>query len=256
MVRKRLIVIVALFPCASLRTAAGQDLDALIWSTARGGGAIEVEYDFGGKVRVVDSLGFCPGGTCRYVSTNPGFRTPQEDQPPRFALDQGVPIALEIVALDAGVSVKIGSSILNAPGTRAMLGTAPSLHVHPEWQLVIPEGERGDYEVSFRLTSGTASYDPSRAYSLTLTNATGATPATTATPTPTRAGRPHCPGDCNGDGAVAVNELVAGASILLTMSSAAACPVFDADGNDRVSIDELLSAVHVALQGCETGDRP
>jgi len=60
-----------------------------------------------------------------------------------------------------------------------------------------------------------------------------------------------CPGDCNGDFAVAVNELVAGVRIALGDAEIGACPAFDQvliDG--RVDITELVTCVNVALEGC------
>lgn len=60
----------------------------------------------------------------------------------------------------------------------------------------------------------------------------------------------ECAGDCNGDGRVAVNEVVLGVNIGLSSLSLSACPAIDADGNLEVSIDELVRAVLNGLEGC------
>ena len=72
-------------------------------------------------------------------------------------------------------------------------------------------------------------------------------PPDTPTPTPTP---PPCVGDCNGDGAVSVNELVRGVSVLLGALPIDACRALDADGNGMISIGELIAAVRKALGGC------
>lgn len=60
----------------------------------------------------------------------------------------------------------------------------------------------------------------------------------------------QCVGDCNGDGRVAVGELVVGVNIALGDRALADCPEFDRSGNARIEIGELLTAVIAALDGC------
>lgn len=60
---------------------------------------------------------------------------------------------------------------------------------------------------------------------------------------------PPCAGDCDGDGMVSVDELVAGVAIALERTAPDACPGLDRDG-DGVRIDDLLRAVAAALHGC------
>ena len=69
----------------------------------------------------------------------------------------------------------------------------------------------------------------------------------TATPTPL--GR-TCAGDCDGDGAVAINELILGVSIALGGSIASQCPALDSNSDSQVAIAELIAAVGSALNGC------
>jgi hypothetical protein len=54
-------------------------------------------------------------------------------------------------------------------------------------------------------------------------------------------------GDCDGNGAVTVDELVSGVNIALGLAPLSRCPAFDANGDGMVSIDELVRAVSVAL---------
>ncbi len=74
--------------------------------------------------------------------------------------------------------------------------------------------------------------------------------ATLAAPAPASAA---CIGDCDGDGAVAVNELVLGVTIALGTRPIGDCPVFDGDGSAAVEVYELVGAVGNALAGCPSG---
>lgn len=59
-----------------------------------------------------------------------------------------------------------------------------------------------------------------------------------------------CLGDCGGDGAVAVSDLVRGVAIALNQQPLVACPSFDGNHDGRVSVNELVTAVGNALNGC------
>jgi hypothetical protein len=52
-----------------------------------------------------------------------------------------------------------------------------------------------------------------------------------------------CFGDCDGDGTVAINELIVGVNIALGLLAAGGCPNFDPDGDGMVSIADLIRAV-------------
>ena len=74
-----------------------------------------------------------------------------------------------------------------------------------------------------------------------------------------------CVGDCNGDGMVAINELIIGVNIALGSQPVSACPSFDVNNNGQVAINELILAVNNALNSCpriptatatEEGDTP
>ena len=60
----------------------------------------------------------------------------------------------------------------------------------------------------------------------------------------------RCAGDCNGDGSVSVDELVAAGRIALGHVAAEACQASDPNGDGIVSIDELQAAINAALDGC------
>jgi hypothetical protein len=75
-----------------------------------------------------------------------------------------------------------------------------------------------------------------------------ASPKATATPAPSpTANRTSAVGDCNGDGRVTIDELVRCISIALGFLGLETCPTLDRDGDRLASIDELLQAVSVSL---------
>lgn len=68
-----------------------------------------------------------------------------------------------------------------------------------------------------------------------------------------------CAGDCDGDGAVTIAELISGVALALDDAPAATCPALDLDGDARITVAELIAAVAAALNGCDqeraAGDR-
>jgi hypothetical protein len=59
-----------------------------------------------------------------------------------------------------------------------------------------------------------------------------------------------CIGDCNQDGAVTVDDLLAAVNIALGKGEAASCPGIDLNGDGQISVDEIVSAVNSALSDC------
>lgn len=59
-----------------------------------------------------------------------------------------------------------------------------------------------------------------------------------------------CVGDCNGDNRVTINELVRGVTIALNQQPVSSCPAFDVNENQVVAINELIAGVNAALRGC------
>lgn len=75
-------------------------------------------------------------------------------------------------------------------------------------------------------------------------------PTNSPEPTPTLGRQPSCPGDCDGDGSVTVDELLRGVNIALGQAELATCPAFDGDDDGFVLVDDVVSAINAALNGC------
>ncbi len=61
---------------------------------------------------------------------------------------------------------------------------------------------------------------------------------------------PACPGDCNYDGQITVDELIVISSIALGNGSLARCITADADSDGMVTLAELVRSVDLSLDGC------
>lgn len=66
----------------------------------------------------------------------------------------------------------------------------------------------------------------------------------------------QCAGDCNGDGTVAVNELIIAVNIALQLAPATNCSAADRDGDGSIVVSELIQAVNSALNGCNGTGSP
>ncbi len=125
---------------------------------------------------------FNVGATRVFSGTNPGFDAADGDEffagVPYHIFPPGVQIVIELVDHDGGrTAMKLRDRTLAQPGDAVELGTAGSqppgnLHHHPEWLLFVdgPPGRYAEGRISFRVTSPTPGYSPSRTYTLTLTN--------------------------------------------------------------------------------------
>lgn len=60
-----------------------------------------------------------------------------------------------------------------------------------------------------------------------------------------------CAGDCTGDGTVGVDELVTAVGIALQAADPSRCSAADASGDGKTSVDELVAALGSALHGCQ-----
>jgi hypothetical protein len=76
------------------------------------------------------------------------------------------------------------------------------------------------------------------------------TPTASAVPTPTVA---PCVGDCNGNGQVAVDQILTMVNIALGNMPIASCEAGDANHDGQITVDEILMAVNNALNGCSSG---
>jgi len=61
----------------------------------------------------------------------------------------------------------------------------------------------------------------------------------------------QCVGDCDGSGAVSINELIRGVNIALGVTTVGVCPAFDCPHpHGGAFIDCAIEAVYNALNGC------
>jgi len=59
-----------------------------------------------------------------------------------------------------------------------------------------------------------------------------------------------CAGDCNGDQAVGIDEIIVGVRIALGAEPTGSCLAMDGNGDGVVTVNDLIAAVTRALQGC------
>jgi hypothetical protein len=249
-----LLFVVAMVLAVPTRACVG-DACLNLFATEDGGGQLTTSWDFESrKVQTFESL--CAAGTCLYSAIDPGFILGAEPLPAGLhVVAAGTPIGLEVVARDVAVRFRLNGEDLE-PGESGLIGTAPELHNHPSWQLSVPQGLRGDFSLSFKLTTTSGTYAESDTFTILLTNLPTPTPeAPSPSPTPTATvAAPACAGDCSGDGAVTVNELVAGVGAAL--GNGAPCAALDGNGDGTASINELIAAVAALLNGCAAGPTP
>jgi hypothetical protein len=155
-----------------------------IFSTSDGSGELTLDLGAGGPtIPVFESL--CAGGECLYSTVEIGIVSPDVDVPEEslFALDTGARVSLEVVAIDAAVTVKLGQQVADEAGDVLDFGIAPGIHVHPEWQVVAPEGVEGDFPLSVRLRAQQPTpYIESQVIDLLLSNRAGPPPVETVGP--------------------------------------------------------------------------
>jgi YVTN family beta-propeller protein len=60
-----------------------------------------------------------------------------------------------------------------------------------------------------------------------------------------------CPGDCNGDGRVRVDELITAVAVVLGTAPSSDCRAIDRRGTGSVTIADLVLAVSAAVYGCD-----
>jgi streptogramin lyase len=70
------------------------------------------------------------------------------------------------------------------------------------------------------------------------------------TPEPTATETTSCAGDCDGNQAVSISELVTAVNIALGSRGVEDCPNADTDGDEVVRVNDLVTAVGRALRGC------
>jgi hypothetical protein len=229
-----------------------------IWSTHPGGGALTIYWDFAHQ-KIQTAKSFCASGKCLYSTIDNGFIT--TTPPPAdgyYSLVDGTSVSFEVVAIDPVVSVHINGVALAMPGDTELLGTSPTLHVHPSWQITVPDGTPpADYPLSFKLTTSSVLYTDDTVFDVVVTNLPTPTPnepTPSSTPTVTATPTPACPGDCNGDGTVTVAELVS--CVAAALGEGIVCAAVDTNHDDTVEISELIAGVNAALNGCPAAPTP
>jgi uncharacterized repeat protein (TIGR04052 family) len=113
----------------------------------------------------------CSGGTEVFTSVNPGISPLAESEPDEslYALAADTPVTLEVIAIDAGLTMRLGETALDGVGDTVLLGSAPEFHADLETQLAVPHGtEAREYAVTFRVTTTAASYSSSNELTLTF----------------------------------------------------------------------------------------
>lgn len=242
--------IVGLALMAGPRAIAAHESMAL-GSSASDGGSLALEWDFDDPVETF--LAFCSANSCLYSTLDPGFRGLEQEEHDLFPLVSGTVVGLEVVARDPAVSLRIDGNSTDV-GKVVSIGTGPSLHTHPSWQLLLTPGTpEGEYTISYKLKTDSPLYGESPVYTSILVNVVDdstPSPTATATATATPMTASVCPGDCDGGGDVTVDEIVRGVNVALSGVADATCPALDSDSNGSVTVDDLVRAINAALGGC------
>lgn len=219
-----------------------------IWSTQAEGGELRVSFDYATPIPVYESFCTPDRTSCLFSAIDPGFQTPPLVTPPDglFRIADGTVLSLRIVAIDEGLSINVNGNRLSQAGESALLGSTPSIHVHPSWQIVTPGAQAGnEWQLSFQVTTDSALYDDSPLETLRVLTVSEPDPTPTPSPSPIA-----CAGDCDGDGQVTVDEVVIGVALAQGSDTVPVCAAFDTDGNGQIEIPELLAAVDMVPRYC------
>ncbi len=310
--RAVLAIVTVLGVLAMAGQAFGHGFVMRIGSSQEGAGQIliEPEFEFDTDVFYIAPAAQA-GGLTLYTDIFPSFAWILESAGGFHPLDEEVTVEFAIEEpISDDASVRLVGRTLDEPGESATLGSFendPEAHVHPEWRLLLPDDTFGDFQVSFSLSA--EGFSDSPVYTLLITNrepastptatatasvgeptATEVSTATatasptepeppTATPPPSHTATateeptsvatataedtatlaatatpapPSCPGDCDGDDEVSIAELIRAVG-LAGMGTAEGCAAADVNGNGQIEINELIRAVRSALDGCAAG---
>lgn len=168
-------------PTATPTATTHQHGEVVYGSEEAGGGALHLHFD-GDDHQHADfdaCLGGsgenCEGGIALYSSEDPGYEPTEVDEPAEslYVLGDGATIAVEIVSIDEGFSLKRGDEIADAAGESVVLGTTPDLgHEHVEYVIAVPGGtETFSKNVTLRLIDTSETYPPSEPLTLNFRRA-------------------------------------------------------------------------------------
>jgi hypothetical protein len=151
-----------------------------------------------------------------------------------------------------------GTLLLGVGGTGGVLVVDPNASTPTASGTATPTPTRTARPTGTATASRTpqpsATPSPSPSPAPTATPPPPASPSATAsgtpTATPTHGVVVDCPGDCNGDGAIAIDELVQAISIANGDQPTSRCPRLDLNSDGAVSISEVVVVVASALSGC------
>ena len=204
------------------RTCHGADLRGTVLSRVKGDRSLSTEFGSKHFWR-----GFQVG--CWNCHNGPGSESANRNRPP-LAADGSAATA-------AGVAVSIPLAASDADGDALALR-------------IVEQPAHG----TVGLDGATARYFPEPGFtgadSFTFTASDGDSDGNLATVRVDVAAAPTCLGDCDGNGAVTIEELIRAVNIALNGDGVAACPSIDRSGDGTVSIDELVAAVNAALGSC------
>jgi len=160
----------------------------------------------------------------------------------RFAEADNTVALVDPVDGSAGAVVELG-------GSEDLAAAAASLVARESGrQASGPDAPR--VELTFTLRFATADRDRTYQVEAAATDDSGEVQDFEEVGTLRVAALPYCPGDCDTDEVVTINELVLGVRIAAGAVGVDACRAFDTDAGGAVSIDELIAGVGAALQGC------
>jgi hypothetical protein len=230
-------VVVGLWLAAAASAAAHETSEPFLFvgASAAGGGTLLIEHDFSHPVIVGEDAHV--GDRVLYTADDPSFEPLEEEDADVFFVADGTTVRVEITALGDTVAMKLAGVELDHVGASVILGTAPTLHRHPEWQLTLPEGETGCQTIAFRLTTDAPAYQTSDTYTAFVTNDASTCPS----------GGPSVCGDADASGTITlsdgVNVLRTAAGLAGSCTTAAVC---DVDGSGEVGIGDGVNVLRRA----------
>ncbi len=170
-----------------------------------------------------------------------------------------------IAVLGVGTSDATGTAFetTGTDGQVLLRATVSPTPTHTPTATITPTATVTPTSTPTSTVTRTATATPSSTRTATRTPTATATSTATATPTqsavatatqtvtePTPTAPPTCVGDCDGNGDVAIDELIRAVNIALGDLVGQNCSAADADSGGAVTIDELVGAVQASLAGC------